>query len=490
MANEKMKERRTVAAGARILPHNDGAEQSVLACVFLDKAATFHIMEQLLPNDFYNEHHAEIYGAMRDIFAKGVPVDFVTLTEELEKRNVMESVGGMTYISSLTNVLPGAANYKHYTEIVKKHSLTRRLIAAAGRIADAAFNPLEALEDAEADVLSYAEKQIFDLGESLQKGALAHIKDGALDEAIERIDTIHRDKDSLRGIPTGFRDLDYITNGLQSSDLILIAARPSVGKTALGMNIIQNIALKAKKKAKDSGRESYSCAVFSLEMAAKQLVHRMLCSVSNVSMKDSLSGRLNKESFRELWIGRKSLAEAQIYIDDSSLITPVEILSKCRRLQREKGLDVVLIDYLQLMDSGGGRKNENRQTEVAEITRRLKIAAKELKVPIILLSQMSRDVEKRTNHKPQLSDLRESGAIEQDADIVMFLNRKYERDDMSKSELERNTIELILAKHRNGECGTVKLLWYGDRVSFGDFNENYAGDYVPPAEEDEGTGNR
>ncbi len=470
-------------SAARILPHNTEAEQSVLACVFLDKNATFYIMENVKAEDFYNEHHTEIFEAMRDIYAKSIPVDFITLTEELESRSVMESVGGMTYISALTNIVPSAANFRHYVEIVKKHSLTRRLIAAANRIADAAFNPAEALDDPEADVLAYAEKQIFDIGESQSKGALSHISEG-LDEAIEKIDLIHRDKDALRGIPTGFRDLDYITNGLQRSDLVLVAARPSVGKTALGMNIVQNIALKARKKTPDGKNTEFSCAVFSLEMSARQLAHRMLCSVSGVSMKDSLSGRLSKDGFKELWIGKKSLAGAQIYIDDSSLVTPVDILSKCRRLKREKGLDVILIDYLQLMYSGA-RKVENRQTEIAEITRRLKIAAKELDVPILLLSQMTRDVEKRVGHKPQLSDLRESGAIEQDADIVMFINRKCERDDMSKSELDRNTIELILAKHRNGEIGTVKLLWYGDKVSFGDFDENYAGDYVPAEGEGE-----
>ena len=475
--------KKAVNPGARILPHNDGAEQSVLACVFLDKNATYHIMEQLMPADFYSEHHADIFNAMRDIFVKGVPIDFVTLTEELERRNIMESVGGMTYIASLTNALPGAANFKHYVEIVKKHSLMRRLIAAAGRIADAAFNPLEALEDAEADVLKYAEKEIFDLGEDKTKG-FAHIADG-VDEAIEQIDKIHKDKDSLRGIPTGFRDLDRITNGLQESDLVLIAARPSVGKTALGMNIIQNIAMKAKKKVKDGEFRDYCCAVFSLEMSARQIAHRMLCSVSDVSMKDSLAGKLSKGAFKELWVGKKSISSAQIYIDDSSMNTPIDILSKCRRLKREKGLDVVLIDYLQLMYSGSKRKDDNRTLEIADMTRRLKIAAKELKVPILLLSQMTREVEKRKQHEPQLSDLRESGAIEQDADIVMFLNRVCDKDDMSKSELERNTVKLILKKHRNGECGTVKLLWYGDRVSFGDFNESRAGDYVPPAEEEE-----
>ena len=483
---DKNDKKKTIGAGARILPHNQEAEQSALACVFLDKNATFYIMEQLAADDFYDEHHTDIFETMRDIYAKSIPIDFVTLTEELEARNLMESVGGMTYISALTNAVPSAANYKHYVEIIKKHSLTRKLIAAAGRIADAAFNPLEVLGDSDADTLAYAEKQIFDLGEAQTKGALTHIS-ASLDEAIEQIDLIHRDKEALRGIPTGFRDLDFITNGLQRSDLVLIAARPSVGKTALGMNIMHNIALKGKKKAADGKREDYSCAIFSLEMSARQIAHRMLCSVSEpgkVSMRDSLSGRLNKDGFKELWINKKSLSATQIYIDDSSLVTPVEILSKCRRLKRERGLDVVLIDYLQLMYSGA-RKVENRQTEIAEITRRLKIAAKELDVPIVLLSQMTREVEKRTGHRPQLSDLRESGAIEQDADIVMFINRKYERDDMSKSEHDRNTIELILAKHRNGETGTVKLLWYGDNVSFGDFKEAYAGDYTP-SDENEG----
>ena len=480
MATLKKLGNTTRPPAGRIPPHNLEAEQSVLGCCLIDAQAANYVIGALDAGDFYLEQNTEIFSAIRNISQRSAPVDLITLSDELERQNKMAGVGGMSYLSALTVMVPGAANHKWYCEIVKKNSTLRRIINASNLIVEKAFNENEddirgknAQDDGgnvpvTESVLGYAEKLIFDIGASLEKSDLTHVS-GSAKKVFGDLEKIHRDKSLMRGIPTGFTLLDSITNGLQNSDLILIAARPSVGKTALGLNIVQNIARLTAKRTEDGSRGSYKCAVFNLEMSAEQLYQRMLCSMANVPMTDALSGKLKQDGWSAVWAARKGLESTEVYIDDSAVITPVEILSKCRRLKREKGLDVVLIDYLQLMYSG--KRAENRQADVAEISRRLKIAAKELDVPVILLSQMSREVEKRPGHKPQLSDLRESGAIEQDADIVIFIHRKHDINDEAIPKELRNEVELHIAKHRNGATGVIPLYWNGETITFRNYDK-------------------
>jgi len=388
---------------------------------------------------------------MTEIYADNKPVDFITLTNRLETAGLLDKVGGLDYITSLTNTLPSSANYKHYTEIVKNHSKLRNLISVGQQIVEKGFS-----EESGQDAMQFAEKLIFDFSEKDDNSALEHIEKG-LQKVIDKFDMIAKDKNCLLGTPTGFKKFDQITNGLQNSDLILLAARPGVGKTSLAMNMVNFAALNHSK----------FCAIFSLEMPVTQLVQRSLCSVACVSMQKALTGNLSEEEWRRLWQANKQLSESKLYIDDSSLNTPMDILSKCRRLKREKGLDLVLIDYLQLMRSG--LKQDNRVQEIAEITRGLKIAAKELNVPIILLSQLSRTVESRKDHRPMLSDLRDSGAIEQDADIVLFIYKPDMYNDVVNEDGE-GICEIEISKHRNGATGRVKVRWVGEWVSFVDID--------------------
>jgi len=388
---------------------------------------------------------------MFTIFAKNQPIDYVTLTDELENRNLLQSVGGLEYITNLTNVLPSAANYKVYVDIVKRDSVLRNLIKTSQKVIEKSY---EATDKEVA--IDFAEQSIFEIGKNEEQSALTHIN-GALGEVIKKFDNLSKNKDGIKGISTGFKDFDAVTNGLQNSDLILLAARPGVGKTSFAMNIITNAAIKEKKK----------CAIFSLEMPITQIVQRALCSVASVSMANALKGNLSVDEWKSLWTANKQLAEAGIYVDDSSMNTPMSILGKCRRLQRESGLDLVMIDYLQLMSSGKS-KVESRQNEVSEMTRYLKIAARELNVPIIVLSQLSRAVEQRKgDHKPQLSDLRESGSIEQDADIVLFIYKPDMYNDVVNED-EPGVCTLSIAKHRNGELKDIKLRWIGEYTTFVD----------------------
>lgn len=325
--------------------------------------------------------------------------------------------------------------------------------------------------DPENDALGFAEREIYALSEENDRSALREIQPSVV-EAIARMEEMYRDPTAGKGIPTGFKGLNAILNGFQPSDLILIAARPGQGKTSIGMNFIEHAAMHCERKTAAGKSDPYKCAVFSLEMPAIQLAKRMLCSEARIDMTKANSGRLSPEDWKAIVAAKARLDKAHIYIDDSSLTTPIEILSKCRRLKREKGLDLVMIDYLQLMTSGD--RVESRQQEISTITRTMKIAAKELNVPILLLSQMSREVEKRTNKKPQMSDLRESGAIEQDADIIMFIYREFDKDDPAVDEEKRNKVELIIAKHRNGETGSVELKWDGPSVRFLDVDRSRA----------------
>ncbi|MDD4409005.1 MAG: replicative DNA helicase, partial [Clostridia bacterium] len=361
----------------KLLPQSIEAEQALLGCILIDGQVPFTVFSLINPEDFYSEIHKIIFEKMLKIYSENKPIDYITLTEKLESASLLERIGGLEYLTTLTNVVPSAANFKYYLDIVKNHARKRNLIYASQKTIEKSFSG-----ENSKDILSFAEKQIFDLAEQDDQTSLEHIEKG-LKEVIKKFDMIAKDKGCLLGIPTGFKKLDEITNGLQNSDLILLAARPGVGKTSLAMNIVDYAAINHKK----------SCAIFSLEMPTAQLAQRSLCSVACVNMQKALTGSLDDEEWRRLWYANKQLGDAKIYIDDSGLNTPMDILSKCRRLKREKGLDLIMIDYLQLMRSG--LRQDNRVLEIAEITRNLKIAAKELNVPIVLLSQLSRTVEIR-----------------------------------------------------------------------------------------------
>ncbi|MCL2847864.1 MAG: replicative DNA helicase [Firmicutes bacterium] len=464
---------------ARVLPHSVEAESSVLGCILIDENAPIYILGELSATDFYMPSHRTIFSAMASIALKDKPIDIVTLVTELEALGSLDEAGGLTYLNNLSNLVPSSANFRHYTTIVKKTSTLRRLIEASGRIADKAFTG-----DPDDTAINFAEGEIFSLAEKFDRSKLVHASE-PLSETIAEIEFKCKNPDSGRGIPTGFKRLDKMLNGWQKGDLVIIAARPSEGKTSLGMNFITKAMFDGNRRTSAGKPDPYKCAVFSLEMPSSQLLKRLVCSHAKVNMERVNAADLNAKEWKKLFATKTLVDKAHLYIDDSSLTTPIEILSKCRRLKREKGLDFIMIDYLQLMSSG--KRVENRQQEVSDITRTLKIAAKELGVPIILLSQMSRDIEKRkgADKMPQMSDLRESGAIEQDADIILFIHRKYASTDLSVSEEERNRVQLVIAKHRNGERGLVDVKWKGETVTFEDVE--FTSSYVPP--QDSGGGN-
>lgn len=435
----------------KMMPHSVEAEQSVLGCMLIDNEVIIKITESIKPTDFYSEAHKTIYQVMFSLYEANQPIDFVTVVDKLEKNNLLERVGGIDYITTLASSLPSAVNYKTYIEIVKRDSLSRALIGAGQKIIEEAYSGKDSEE-----VLASAEKIIYELAQKEEKSALEHISSG-LNQAMKAIDEIAKNGGKVKGISTGITEFDRLTNGLQNSDLILLAARPGVGKTSFAMNIAINAAIEQRK----------TCAIFSLEMPRVQLALRSLCQVAKVSMSKTKKGTLTTEEMKYIWAANKKLAEAPIYINDSSMVTPMEVLDKCRRLKREKGLDIIVIDYLQLMSSSTKSKDDNRQQEISQITRFLKIAAKELDVPIILLSQLSRAIEQRKDHKPMLSDLRESGAIEQDADMVLFIDNPDKYNDIVNPN-EPGICELVVAKHRNGELSNIKMRWIGELTTFVD----------------------
>lgn len=449
---------------AKILPHNLDAEQAILGCMLIDEKVPMMVLTELKSEDFYLNAHKSIFDAMLKVYQKNMPIDFVTITDELDNEGILNEIGSVAYITSLTNAVPSSANFKHYVELIKRDSLRRKLISSGQLIAEHSFNCEDKVE-----ALTFAEKTIFDLSQNQETSHLIS-SETALNEVISKFETIEKDKSALAGLKTGFYGLDLLTNGLQKSDLILLAARPAVGKTSFAMNIINNVALNGG-----------SCAIFSLEMSAAQLMQRAICSTAMVPMAKALKGELSSKEWKLLLEAKNKLSSSKIFIDDSALNTPVDILSKCRRIKREHGLDIIMIDYLQLMSSGN-KKSDNRQTEVSEISRNLKIAAKELNVPIICLSQLSRDVEKRKG-RPVLSDLRESGAIEQDADIVMFLHNpdRYLEEDNA---VKQGIVELIVAKHRNGATDTIKLKFISEHTTFcnlnADSNKQSLENQIPP----------
>ena len=422
----------------RIPPHNNEAEQSVIGAIFLEPQALITAAELLIPEDFYRIAHQKIFETMTILSDKGQAIDVVTVTEELSAKKELEDVGGISYLMEIANSVPTAANIVHYARIVEEKALLRRLIRVATSIVEDGY----AREDEVEALLSEAEKKMMEVSNRKNAGDFRHIKD-VLVETYDNIELLHTRQGDVTGIPSGFTDLDKMTAGFQRNDLVILAARPSVGKTAFALNVAQNVATKTGENV----------AIFSLEMGAEQLVMRMLCAEGNIDAQVMRTGRLEAEDWRKLTMAMGSLSNAGIFIDDSSGIRVNEIRSKCRRLQQEHGLGMVIIDYLQLI-SGSGRAGENRQQEVSEISRSLKGLARELKVCVIALSQLSRGVEQRQDKRPMMSDLRESGSIEQDADIVSFL---YREDYYDKETENQNIIEIIIAKQRNGPTGTVSL---------------------------------
>lgn len=436
----------------RIPPQSLEAEQSVIGSMLLDKEVISSITEILKSDDFYRDDHKEIFDAVLELFDRGEPVDLITVSEQLKLKSVLEKVGGIEYLTNIANVVPTTANAKHYAKIVAEKSVLRRLIKASSDIMDMSYESSEEVTY----VLDKAEKGIFDILQQKSSQGISQIKDVLLD-TFNRLEELYNNKGFITGIATKFIDLDYKTSGLHNSDLILIAARPAMGKTSFALNIAQNVAVYSHVPV----------AVFSLEMSKEQLVNRMLCSEAMVDSQKMRTGKLDDEDWKKLARALGPLAEAPIFIDDTPGLSITELRAKCRRLKIEKNIGLVVIDYLQLMQGKG--KNDSRQQEISEISRSLKILAKEINVPIITLSQLSRGPEARTDHRPMLSDLRESGAIEQDADIVMFLYR----DDYYNPDTEKKDIaELIIAKHRNGSTGTVELVWFGQYTKFGNLKKD------------------
>ena len=460
------------------MPHNLEAEEALLACIIIDGDIQSELLESLKPADFYQDADRLVFEAMVKVYAARKPVDVVTLTDMLEREGTLERAGGLQRVTELAEAIPSSANYKQYFEIVRRDAIRRSLIRAAKGIIEVSVGGADARE-----AVAYAEKQVYDISKQEDNSQLAGLEDGVIiHQVLGKFEDIQSDPNAFRGLETGFKQLDRITNGLQRSDLIVIAARPGMGKTSLAMNIVENVCL-------NKGR---TAAVFSLEMPRIQIVQRLLCAHAEVSMEKALSGKLNQKEWRNLMIASDKLQRSKVYIDDSSRVTPAEILSKCRRLSAAVGgLDLVMIDYIQLMGGSAGEKKgggsfENRQQEIASITRDLKIMAKELDVPVIALSQLRRIQTK----EPQLSDLRESGAIEQDADIVMFINRPdvtATAEELAKKTIVKGAAELILAKHRNGSLGRIQLRFIGESTKFVDVDEQNLPDeepvpYVAPPE--------
>ncbi|MFT8871634.1 MAG: replicative DNA helicase [Sporolactobacillus sp.] len=433
----------------RTPPHNIEAEQAVLGAVFLEPSAIISATEQLKAEDFYRTNHQLIFAAMAALSERNEPVDVVTVTAALQSSRHLDEVGGVAYLAELAAAVPTAANLGYYCRIVAEKSLLRRLIRTATEIVSEGYMREEGVEE----VIDDAERKILEVSERRKSGEFRTIKD-VLIETYDTIELLHNRKDEITGAATGFVDLDQMTAGFQRSDLIIVAARPSVGKTAFALNIAQNVATKNEANV----------AIFSLEMGAQQLAMRMLCAEGNIDAQKLRTGRLMEEDWQKLTMAMGTLSHAGIYIDDSPGVRVNDIRAKCRRLKLDKGLDLVIIDYLQLISgSGTYGHQENRQQEVSEISRTLKAMARELNVPVIALSQLSRGVESRQDKRPMMSDIRESGSIEQDADVVAFLYR----DDYYNKESEKpNVIEIIIAKQRNGPVGTVELAFIKEYNKF------------------------
>ena len=442
-----MADKKPVSAG-KVPPQSLDAEMSLLGAVLIDEEVIADASEQVSANDFYDKRHQLIFAAMMRLYEKHKPVDLLTLTEELKKKDELEAVGGSTYLTELTNYVPTASHATAYAELVQQKAVRRRLIRASAEISEMGFDE----ETTTQELLEKAEAELFSVSDQSLKQDLVSIE-SILTESFDRIEELHRNKGALRGIRTGYRDLDNMTAGLQRSDLIILAARPAMGKTTLVTNLAYNVATIAKLPV----------LFFSLEMSKEQLIDRMLADASGVDSWNIRTGNLSDDDFSKISEAMGEMAEAPIFIDDTPGLSVLEMRTKSRRAAHDQPLGLIIVDYLQLMQANGNHSG-NRVQEVSEISRGLKLIARELNVPLIALSQLSRSVESRTPPIPQLSDLRESGSIEQDADIVSFIYRPgyYEPDNPEV----QNITDLIIAKHRNGPVGKVQLYFHPERLRF------------------------
>ncbi len=442
----------------KLLPQNIEAECGVLGSIIIDPEAIVQVADFLAPDDFYRDAHRTIYEVILLLYEQHEPADFITICDELERRNKLEDIGGASYITSLVNQVPTSGNVEYYGRIVERTAILRRLIHAAGQIAAIAY------EEGDADVaLEKAEQLIFNISQRHSRVDFSLLRD-ILAEYMQKLDQLHEHRGNIVGVPTGFTDLDRLTGGLQRSDLIILAARPAVGKTSLSLSLAHNAAVKYQ----------HSVAIFSLEMSKEQLVQRLLSMDAGIDQQRLRTGWIEDEEWERIIYAMGTLSEANIWIDDTAGISTVEMRSKARRLHAEHGIDLIIVDYLQLMQATvGGKRNENRVQEISEISRNLKGLARELNIPVLALAQLSRAVESRQSKVPQLSDLRESGSIEQDSDIVMFIYR----EDVYNPESERKNIaDIIVAKHRNGPVGEVSLYFQASQTRFRDL------EVTPPME--------
>ena len=450
---------------AKVPPHSLEAEESLLGSLLIDKDAIIRVADNVMPQDFYKDSHKIIYDTIKELYGNQEPIDIITLSNRLEDKNKMTVIGGRSYLAQLSNTVATSGNITFYANIIQRKATLRRLQQAAAEISTMSFDEEREIDE----ILDETEKKIFSVSRKYLKNAFVPI-DNLLTSAFDRIDELHRHGGKLRGLSTGFPDLDNMLAGLQKSDLIILAARPSVGKTSFALDIARNAAVKSKE----------GVGIFSLEMGKEQLVDRMLCSQANVSLWKMRTGNLSDKEedndFTRIGEAMGKLAEAPIYIDDSGTLSIMEIRAKARRLQMEKGLGLIIIDYLQLME-GRGKYSDNRVQEIAEISRGLKSIARELNIPILALAQLSRAVELTHPAIPKLSHLRDSGSIEQDADVVMFIYRKaadrgYNPNDLPED--ERHKAEIHIAKHRNGPTGEVDLFFDENTVSFKSITKSQA----------------
>ena len=444
----------------RVPPQSIEAEQSVLGAMLIDKEAIAKVTEVLNADDFYREAHRVIFTAMLELYNKNEAVDLITVTDILRRDNKLEDIGGIAYITSLANIVLTAANVKYHADIVAEKSVLRQLVKVSTEIAAMGYEA----NDEVGVLLDTAESRILEISNRKKKADFTPIS-AVLMDSVQSIEKLLNNKGGLTGIPTGFNDLDKLTSGLHPSDFIILAARPSMGKTALALNIVQNVALRAHKRV---GGDPRSVAFFSLEMSKEQLVNRMLCAEASIDSQRLRIGEMSDKDWDALWAACDTMSKAKIYIDDTAGITVMDMRSRARRLKAEHGLDLIVVDYLQLMQGSGKRNTSgDRQQEVSEISRSLKALARELDVPVLALSQLSRGVEARQVKRPMLSDLCESGSLEQDADIVAFLYR----EDYYNPETENKHTELIIAKHRNGPVDTVNLFFHKQFTKFVGFTK-------------------
>lgn len=445
------------ATDVKLPPQNVEAEQSVLGCLMLDKNALIKVADLLRPEDFYRHSHGQIFQTMLDLYDRSIPIDLLSLNNRLGETNLLEAIGGPAYLTTLVNTVPTAAHVFHYAKIVHHKKVLRDLIEAAEHIAQLGFNERDDIES----ILDEAEQRVFKISQRSLSQEFMPVKN-ALEEAFERIDKLHKGDGALRGAATGFGDLDEILGGLQKSDLVILAARPSLGKTSLALDIVRHVAIKNKVPV----------GIFSLEMSKNDVVDRLLASEAGIDLWKLRTGRLSSEGadndFTRLQEAMASLSEAPIFIDDAASPTVLQMRTMGRRLQTEKGLGLIVIDYLQLIQPR--TTSDNVVQQVSEISRALKGLARELEVPVLALSQLSRAVEGRPDQMPRLADLRESGSIEQDADVVMFI---YREDKVKKDSPRPNIADILIAKHRNGPIGRVELYFNDTQASFKNLEKHF-----------------